>query len=65
MGVPPASYYKAADTAAPTVLIRDIRGLPRRSLGEGGLPPSRRSNFTTDDTDRTDVWEAVEVRRIL
>jgi len=39
MGVPPASYYNAADTAAPTVLIRDIRGLPRRSLGEGGCFP--------------------------
>ena len=39
MGVPPASYYKAAETAAPTVLIRDIRGQPRRSPGEAGCFP--------------------------
>jgi len=37
MRVPPGSYYKAADTAAPTVLIRDIRGLPRRSCRAKGV----------------------------
>ena len=38
MGVPPASNYKAADTAVPTVLIRDIRVSvvpPQRFNGSG------------------------------
>jgi hypothetical protein len=36
-GVPPAFKSKAADTAASTVPIREIRDLPRRSSKAKGL----------------------------